>query len=166
MVSQAPISTPHMPKVTPTLPPGYHALNASVPIPTQIPSGTTDGPSSSGHSPPKFISTLPQFPFGGPSSSSTGSTNPSSTILSFTQNYQILGGQFYQGGSTQPPFIGKIPIGTQIPIPNWNTTLNWRTTTTLRTKYTSILGPVLEPSDTESSINWGAVASIYIRDTP
>jgi hypothetical protein len=112
-VSQAPIGTPLSPKVTPTLPPGYRALNASIPIPTQIPSGTTGGPSSSGHSPPGFILTLPHSLFGGPSSSSTGNTNPSSTIPSFTPNYQIPGGQFHQGGSTHPPFVGKIPIGMQ-----------------------------------------------------
>jgi hypothetical protein len=45
------------------------------------------------------------------------STNPSGTIPSFTPNYQIpVGGQFHQGGLTQPPLVGKIPIGMQIPI--------------------------------------------------
>jgi hypothetical protein len=65
-VSLAPISTPRMPNVTPTLPPGYRALNASITTPTQTPSGSPGGPSSSGHSLPRFILTLPQFPFGGP----------------------------------------------------------------------------------------------------
>jgi hypothetical protein len=116
-VSLAPINTPRMPNVTPTLPPRYHALNASIPTPTQTPSGSPGGPSSSGHSLPGFIPTLPQFPFGGPSSSSTGSLYPSGTIPSFTPNYQIpVGGNFHQGGMTQPPLNGKIPIGTQPPI--------------------------------------------------
>jgi hypothetical protein len=116
-VSLAPINTPRTPNVTLTLPPGYHALNASIPTPTQTPSSSPGGPSSSGHSLPGFIPTLPQFPFGGPSSSSTGSLNPSGAIPSFTPTYQILvGGQFHQGGMTQPPLSGKIPFGTQIPI--------------------------------------------------
>jgi hypothetical protein len=58
-VSQAPIGTPLSPSVTPTLPPRYRALNASISTPTQTPSGTPGGPSSSGHSPPSFIPTLP-----------------------------------------------------------------------------------------------------------
>jgi hypothetical protein len=45
MASQAPIGTPLSPRVTPTLPPRYHALNASIPTPTQITSGTPGGPS-------------------------------------------------------------------------------------------------------------------------
>jgi hypothetical protein len=116
-VSQAPIGTPLLPSVTPTLPPGYRALNASIPTPTQTPSGTLGGPSSSGHSPLGFILTLPQPPFGGPFSSSTNNTNPSGTIPSFTPYYQIpVGGKFHQGGLTQPPLVGKIPIGTKPPI--------------------------------------------------
>jgi hypothetical protein len=83
---QAPIGTPLSPSVTPTLPPRYRALNASIPTPTQTPSETPGGPSSSGHSPPSFIPMLPQPPFGGPFSSSTDSTNPNGTILSFTPN--------------------------------------------------------------------------------
>ena len=89
VVSLAPISTLRMPSITPTLPPGYRALNASIPTPTQTPSSSPGGPSSSEHSLLGFILTLPQFPFGGPSSSSTGSLNPSDTIPSFTPNYQI-----------------------------------------------------------------------------
>jgi hypothetical protein len=116
-VSLAPINAPRMPNVTLTLPPGYRALNASIPTPMQNPSNSLGGPSSSGHSLPDFIPTLPQFPFGGPSSSSTRSLYPSVTIPSFTPNYQIpVGGQFHQGGMTQPPLSGKIPFGTQIPI--------------------------------------------------
>jgi hypothetical protein len=117
VVSLAPISTPRMPNVTLTLPPGYHALNASITTPTQTPSGSPGGPSSSGNSLPGFIPTLPQFPFGVPFLSSTSSLIPSGTIASFTPNYQIpIGGQFHQGGMTQPPLSGKNPIGMQIPI--------------------------------------------------
>jgi hypothetical protein len=72
VVSLAPINTPQIPNVTPTLTPRYRALNASIPTPAQTPSGSPGGPSSSGHFLPGFVPTLPQFPFGGPSSSSTG----------------------------------------------------------------------------------------------
>jgi hypothetical protein len=65
--SLAPINTPQIPNITPTLPPKYHALNASIHTPTQTQSNSPSGPSSSGHSLPSFIPTLPQFPFGGPS---------------------------------------------------------------------------------------------------
>jgi hypothetical protein len=116
-VSQAPIGTSFPPSVTPTLPPEYCGLSASIPTPTQTPSDTPGGPSSSGHSLLGFILTLSQHPFGGPFPSSTGSINPSGTIPSFTPNYQIpVGGHFHQGGLTQPPLGEKIPIGTQISI--------------------------------------------------
>jgi hypothetical protein len=117
VASQAPIGTPLSPSVTPTLPLGYRALNDSIPTPTQTPYRTPGGPSSSGHSPPGFILTLPQPLLRGPFSFSTNNTNPSGTIPSFTPNYQIpVGGQFHQGGLNQPPLVGKIPIGMQIPI--------------------------------------------------
>jgi hypothetical protein len=117
VVSLSPINTLRIPNVTPTLPPRYHALNASIPTPTQTQSGSPSGPSSSGHSLPSFIPTLSQFHFGGPSSSSTDSLNPSGTIPSFTPNYEFpVGEQFHQGGLTQPPLSGKIPFVTQIPI--------------------------------------------------
>jgi hypothetical protein len=51
-VSLTPINTPRMPNVTPTLPPGYRALNASIPTPMQTPSGSPGDPSSYGHSLP------------------------------------------------------------------------------------------------------------------
>jgi hypothetical protein len=117
MASQAPIGTLLSPSVTPTLLPRYHVLNASIPTPMQTPYGTPGGTSSSGNSPPSFIPTLPQPPFIGPFPSSIGGTNSSGTIPSFTPNYQIpVGGKFHQGGLTQPPLVGKIPIRTQIPI--------------------------------------------------
>jgi hypothetical protein len=112
----APINTQRTPNVTPTLPPGYHALNAllnaSIPTPPQTPSGTPGGPSFPGHPIPGFIPTLPQFPSGNP--------NPSGTIPSITPNLQIpVGGQ---GGTIQLPLTGHIPIttqpsiGTQLPV--------------------------------------------------
>jgi hypothetical protein len=114
VASQSPIGTPLSPRVTPTLPPGYHALNASIPAPAQISSGTPDSSIPSGHHPLSFIPTLLPPPFRGPFPSSIGSTDPSGTIPSFTPNYQIpVGGKFHQGGLTQPPLAGKIPIGTQ-----------------------------------------------------
>jgi hypothetical protein len=116
-VSQAPISTPLTPNITLTLPPGYRVLNVSISTPPPTPSISLGGPSSSRHSLPIFIPTLPQSPFGGPFSSSVGNLNPSGTIPSFTPNYQIpVGGKFHQGGMTQPPLSGEIPIGMQIPI--------------------------------------------------
>jgi hypothetical protein len=67
------INTQCTPSVIPTLPPGYHALNAllnaSVPTPPQTPSGTPGGPS--GNPIPSFIPTLPQFPSGNPNPSGT-----------------------------------------------------------------------------------------------
>jgi hypothetical protein len=112
-VSLAPIHTPRTPNVNRTLPPGYHVLSASIPTPVQTPSGSPSGPSCSGHFLPGFVPTLPQFHFGGPSSSSTGNPNPSGTIPSFTPSYQFLvGGQVPQGSITQPPLSWQMPIGT------------------------------------------------------
>jgi hypothetical protein len=113
VASQSPIGTPLLPRFTPTLPPGYHALNASIPAPTQIPSETPGISTPSGHHLiPGFILTLPRPPFRGPLPSPIRGTEPSGTILSFTPNYHIpVGGQFHQGGQTQFPFSGQIPIG-------------------------------------------------------
>jgi hypothetical protein len=100
-----------MPNVTPTLPPRYHALNASIPTPPQTPSGSPGGPSFPGHPILSFIPTLPQFPSGSPFLSSTTNPNPSGTILSITPNLQIpVGGQ---GGTIQLPLTRHIPITTQ-----------------------------------------------------
>jgi hypothetical protein len=79
--SQAPIGTLLSPIVILTLPPRYHALNASIPIPTQITSVTPGGPTSSGHSPLGFILKLPSPPFRGPFPSSIGSTTALLTKL-------------------------------------------------------------------------------------
>jgi hypothetical protein len=112
-VSLAPINTPRAPNVNPTLPPGYRALNATIPTPAQTPSDSPSGPSSSGHFLPSFVLTLPQFPFGGPSMSSTGNPNPSGAIPSFTPTYQLpVDGESHQSSITQPPLSWKIPIGT------------------------------------------------------
>jgi hypothetical protein len=94
--SQAPIDTPLSLIFTPTLPPGYCVLNASILVLTQITSGSPGGFTPSRHHLPDFISTLPPPPFRGPLSSSIGGTDPSGTIPSFTPNYQIpVGGQFH-----------------------------------------------------------------------
>jgi hypothetical protein len=115
VASQAPIGTPLSPRFTPMLTPRYHALNASIPTPTQTSSRTPRiSTPSRHHLIPGFIPTLPRPPFRGPLPSSIGGTDPSGTILSFTPNYQIpVGGQFHQGGQTQSPFTRQIPIGTQ-----------------------------------------------------
>jgi hypothetical protein len=109
-----------MPNVTLTLPPGYRALNASIPTPPQTPSVSPSGPSFLGHPIPGFIPTLPQFPSGRPFLSSTGNPNPSGTIPSITPNLYIpVGGQ---GGTIQLPLTRYIPIttqpsiGTQLPV--------------------------------------------------
>jgi hypothetical protein len=115
VASQAPIGMLLSPRFTPTLPLEYHALNASIPAPTQIPFRTPGISTPSGHHIiPGFIPTLPRPPFRGPLPSSIGGTNPSGTIPSFTSNYQIpVGGQFHQGSQIQSPFARQIPIGMQ-----------------------------------------------------
>jgi len=106
MASQAPIGMSLSPRLTPTLSPGYHVLNASILVPTQIPSETPGLSTPSGHHfVHGFILTLPRPPSRGSLPSPIGGTNPSGTIHSFTPNYQILvGGHFHPGG--------QIPIGT------------------------------------------------------
>ena len=83
--SLAPINTQRMPDVNPTLPPGYHVLNASNPTPPQTPADSPGGPPFLGHPIPGFIPTLPPFPSGNP--------NPSGTIPTVAPNLQIpMGG--------------------------------------------------------------------------
>jgi hypothetical protein len=105
--SLAPINTQRMPDVNPTLPPGYHALNAllnaSNPTPPQTPAGSPGGPPFPGHPIPDFIPTLPQFPSGIP--------NPSGTIPSIAPNLHIPVGGL--GGMFQPPLTGHVPVTTQ-----------------------------------------------------
>jgi hypothetical protein len=116
--SQAPIGISLSPRFTPMLPLGYHALNTSIPAPTQITFGNPGiSTPSEHHLILGFILTLPRPPFRGSLSSSTRGTDSSGTIPYFTPNYQIpVGGQFHQESQTQPPFVGQIPIGTQPPI--------------------------------------------------
>jgi hypothetical protein len=94
--SQAPIGTMLSPRFTPTLPPIYHALNASIPAPTQISFGTLSGSTPSRHHLLGFIPALPSPLSREPLPSFIGGADPSDTILSFTPNYQIpVGGQFH-----------------------------------------------------------------------
>jgi hypothetical protein len=118
VASQAPIGTLLSPRLTPKLPPGYHALNASILVPTQIPSGTLGiSTPSRHHLVPDFILTPPRSPSRGSLPSLIRGTEPSGTTQSFTPNYQILvGKQFHPGSQTQSPFGGQIPIGMQPPI--------------------------------------------------
>jgi hypothetical protein len=115
VASQAPIGKSLSPRLTPTLPPIYHALNDSIPIPTQVPSGTPRVSTPSGHHlVPSFILTLPQPPSRGSLPFPIKGTEPSGTTQSFTPNYQIhVGGQYHPGGQMQSPFGGQIPIQTQ-----------------------------------------------------
>jgi hypothetical protein len=82
MASQGPIGTLISPRFTPTLPLGYHALNASIPAPTQISSETPGVSTPSGHHLiPGFILKLPRPPFRGPLPSSIGGTDPSARMI-------------------------------------------------------------------------------------
>jgi hypothetical protein len=139
VASQAPIGTPLSPRLTPSLPPGYHALNASIPIPTQVPSGASGVFSPPGHNPVvSFILTLPQPPSRGSYPPFIGGTDPSGITQSFTPNYQIpVSGHFNPRG--QPPPRSQTHIGTQPP--SWGTTPTYLT---LWTEHTSSFGPVLE----------------------
>jgi hypothetical protein len=84
---KSPICTPLSPRLTPTLPPRYHALNASIPVPTQIPSRTPDISTPYGHHlVPGFIPTLPQSPSRGSPPSPIEGTDPRGTTQYFTPN--------------------------------------------------------------------------------
>jgi hypothetical protein len=109
----APINTQRTPAATPSLPPGYHALNPMLntphPTPPQTPAGSPGGPQFPGHPIPGFILTLPQFP--------TGNPNIGSIIPTVAPNVQVpVGGQ----GSTFPfpghtATIAQPTVGTQLP---------------------------------------------------
>jgi hypothetical protein len=111
MASQTPIDTPLLPSQIPSLPLGYNALNASIPIPTQVPSKITP----LGHNPiAGFIPTLPQPPIRGSYPPLTDGSDPSGITQSFTPNYRIpVGRQFNPGVQFQPLIGGQIPMGTQ-----------------------------------------------------
>jgi hypothetical protein len=104
----APINTQRIPDVIPTLPSGYHALNAllnaSNPTPPQTPAASPGGPPFPGHHILGFIPTLPPFPSGNP--------NPSGTIPTVAPNPQIpVGGQ---GGTIPFPLTRHNPVATQV----------------------------------------------------
>jgi hypothetical protein len=83
-------------------------LNASIATSAQTPSGSPSGPSYFGHFLLGFDPTLPRFPFGGSSLSSTRNPNPCGTIPSFTLSYQLpIGGKSHQGSITQPRLSWK-----------------------------------------------------------
>jgi hypothetical protein len=116
VASQALISTPLSPRLTPSLPPRYHVLNASIPIPSQVPSGASRVFSPPRHNPVVgFILTLPQPPSRGSYPPFIGGTDPSGITQSFTPNYHILvSGHFNHRGQTPPR--SQTHIGTQPPV--------------------------------------------------
>jgi hypothetical protein len=118
MARQTPISTPLLPSQIPSLPLGYNALNASIPIPTQVPSRIPGVFTPPGDNPvPVFISTLPQPPFIESYPPLTGGSDPSGITQSFTPNYQIpVGRKFKLGCQFQPPLGSQNPRGTQPPV--------------------------------------------------
>jgi hypothetical protein len=109
-----PINTQRTSDVIPTLPPGYHALNALLnppnPTPPHTPVGSPGGP---GYEVPRFIPTLPPqfFP--------PGNNNPSGIIPTVAPHIQIPGGG--QGGMVTFPFprhnaaTTQPTVGTQLP---------------------------------------------------
>jgi hypothetical protein len=117
MAIQPPIGTPRSSRQIPSLPLGYNALNASIPIPTQVPSGasgvfTTPWYNASFGS----ISTPSQFLSGGSYPPFIGGFRPSGSTtfgictLLFTSGHRIpIGGQYNPGGKTQ--FGGQTQIG-------------------------------------------------------
>jgi hypothetical protein len=113
VTSQTPIGTPLLPSYIPSLPLGYNALNASIPNPTQVPSGISGAFIPPGHNlVPCFIPTLPQPPSGGSHPPLTNRSDPSDVTQSFTPNYQIpVGIQFNPGGQSQPPLEVKTQWG-------------------------------------------------------
>jgi hypothetical protein len=125
VASHAPIGTPHSPRPIPSLPPGYNALNTTIPIPTQVSSKNSRVSPPPGYNPTaSFILTLPQVPLEGSYPPFTRGSDPSGITQSFTPNYQIpVSGKFHPRGQTQPggqthigtqpPFGVQTPIGTQ-----------------------------------------------------
>jgi hypothetical protein len=111
---QAPIGTLLSPRFTPTLPPGYHVLNASIPAPTQIPSGTPRISTPSGHHLiPGFILTLPRPPSRGPLPSPIGRIDPSGTIpcLSHLITRFLLVDNFTKEAKPNPLLQDKSQLG-------------------------------------------------------
>jgi hypothetical protein len=130
VASQPPIGTPHSSRQIPSLPLGYNALNASIPIPTQVPSGASGVFTPPGYNvasgsiltPSQFLSRGSYPPFIGGFRPSGSTTFGISTPL-FTSGYQIpIGGQYNLGGENS---IWRSN-------PNWGIILTWRTTPTRR----------------------------------
>jgi hypothetical protein len=113
VASQAPINMPMLPRFSPMLPPRYHALNASILIPTQIPSKTPGISTPFGHHLVLgFIPKLPRPPFRGSLPSPMVGTNPSGTTQYFTPDYHIpIGGQFHPGAKYNPLLEVKSQLG-------------------------------------------------------
>ena len=116
MASQPPIGIPRSSRQILPLPLGYNALNASIPISTQVPYGafgvfTPPGynvASDSIPTPSQFLSRGSYPPFIGGFGPSGSTTFGISTPL-FTSSYQIpIGGQYNPRGKTQ--FGGQTQI--------------------------------------------------------
>jgi hypothetical protein len=127
VVNQAPIGTPLSSRPIPSLPPGYHSLNPSTAIPTQVPSRVSGLFVPPGYNvvvsfvptPSQVLSrgSYPPFPGGsGPS----GSNPIGSTHHPFTSGYQIpIGGKSHVGG--YPPLGGQPQVGLYNPLYGHNT---------------------------------------------
>ena len=118
VASQPSIGTPLSSREIPSLPLGYNALNASIPIPTQVSSGASrvftppryNVSSDSILTPSQFLSRGFYPPFIGGFGPYGSTTFGSSTPL-FTSGYQIpIRGQYNPRGKTQ--FGGQTQIGT------------------------------------------------------
>jgi hypothetical protein len=131
VVKQAPIETSLSSRPIPSLPPGYHALNPSIVVPTQVPSGVPGLFVPLGYNAATgFVPTPSQVLSGGyyppflGGSGHSGSNPVGGTHHSFTSGYQILvegksqaKGKPQFGGKSQtgaPPHVGgKPPLGGQ-----------------------------------------------------
>jgi hypothetical protein len=108
VVTQAPIGMPLSSIPIPYLPHGYNALNTSIPIPTQVPSGASGVFTPPGYNVSfSFILTPSQVPLGGSYPPFMGGFGPSGSnpiggsTLSFTSGYQIpVGRKYNTGGKT------------------------------------------------------------------
>jgi hypothetical protein len=124
VVNHAPIGTPRPARPTPSLPLGYHALNSSTAIHTQIPSGVPLGHNTStGYVPmPSQVLSGGSYPPLHGGFGPSGSNPICSTHHLFTHGYHIpTGGQSYARG--KPQSGGHAPIGT--PPSLWRTSSGW-----------------------------------------
>jgi hypothetical protein len=122
VISQYLIGTPLPPRLNPSLPPGYRALNISIAIPTQVPSRGSRHFVPPGYNVATgFVPTLAQVLSGGPyvppppllgGSGPSGSNPVGGTNCFVTSGFQIpMGGQPQVGG--QPQLGGKPQVGAQ-----------------------------------------------------